>query len=228
MGFAHGGDRIADALVHQGVRHVFTLTGGHIAPILTACNSVGIQVIDVRAEANAVFAADATSRLTGIPGVAVVTAGPGVTNTLTALQNALLAQSSMVLLGGAVATALRGRGALQDTDQAAVVRPHVKETFRARHVRDLAGLIAEAFSAARSGVPGPVFVELPVDLLYDEETVRDLYKLDREARSLTGRLTRRYLRWQRARAAAGRAVDRPRAVLDGGREPAVERAADPD
>lgn len=195
MGFAHGGDRVAATLAERSVGAIYTLTGGHIAPILTACKLRGIRVIDVRDEANAVFAADATGRITGVPGVAVVTAGPGVTNTLTALQNATLAQAPLVLIGGAAATALRGRGALQDINQAAVVRPNVKEVFRARRVRDLQPMLAEAFRASLSGVPGPVFVEMPVDLLYGEATVRDLYLAGKPPRSLAGRITRRYLRW---------------------------------
>ena len=80
----HGGDLVAQALQAHGVRFVFTLTGGHIAPVLVGCHQRGIRVIDTRHEATAVFAADAVARLTGIPGVAVVTAGPGVTNTITA------------------------------------------------------------------------------------------------------------------------------------------------
>ena len=77
----HGGDRVAAALAAQGVRFVFTLCGGHISPILTASKARGMRVIDVRDEATAVFAADAVARLTGVPGVAAVTAGPGLTNT---------------------------------------------------------------------------------------------------------------------------------------------------
>ena len=80
----HGGDRVADALLAAGVRQVFTLCGGHISPILSACKARGMRIVDVRDEATAVFAADAASRLTGIPGVAAVTAGPGITNTITA------------------------------------------------------------------------------------------------------------------------------------------------
>jgi acetolactate synthase-1/2/3 large subunit len=121
----HGGDRVAAALQTHGVRFLFTLCGGHISPILTAAKARGIRVIDVRDEATAVFAADAVARLTGLPGVAAVTAGPGLTNTLTALKNAQMAQSPIVLLGGAAPTALQGRGALQDIDQRALLTPLV-------------------------------------------------------------------------------------------------------
>jgi thiamine pyrophosphate-dependent acetolactate synthase large subunit-like protein len=143
--FAHGGDRVAQALQAQGVRTLFTLCGGHISPILSAAKARGIRIVDVRDEVTAVFAADATARLTGIPGVAAVTAGPGITNTITALKNAQLAQSPLLLIGGAAPTALQGRGALQDIDQRPLVEPHVKRFFKIRRVRELGGAIEEAF-----------------------------------------------------------------------------------
>jgi acetolactate synthase-1/2/3 large subunit len=171
----NGGERIAEVLERQGARFLFALCGGHISPILVGARRRGIRVVDVRHEATAVFAADAVARLTGVPGVAAVTAGPGLTNTLTAVKNAQLAQSPLVLLGGATATILRGRGALQDIDQRALMAPHVKQVITTRRVRDLVPALEEAFIEARSGVAGPVFVECPVDLLYDAETVRRWY-----------------------------------------------------
>lgn len=171
----HGGDLIAEVLKTQGVRFLFTLCGGHISPILVGCKSRDIRVIDVRHEANAVFAADAVSRLTGTPGVAAVTAGPGATNTITAVKNAQLAQSPVVLLIGATATALKGRGSLQDIDQMALFKPHVKWAKAVRRVRDLPLAVEKAFRVALAGVPGPVVVECPVDLLYEEPLVRDMY-----------------------------------------------------
>ncbi len=171
----HGGDQVAIALKAHGVRTIFTLCGGHISPILTASKARGIRIVDVRDEATAVFAADATARLTGIPGVAAVTAGPGITNTITALKNAQLAQSPVILIGGAAPTALQGRGALQDIDQRPLVSPHVKLFRKILRVRDLCPAVDEAFTVACDGVPGPVFIECPVDLLYDEITIRQWY-----------------------------------------------------
>src|SRR5512133_3142015 len=171
----HGGDRVADVLRAHGVRTLFTLCGGHISPILAATKARGIRIVDVRDEATAVFAADATARLTGLPGVAAVTAGPGIANTITALKNAQLAQSPVILLGGAAPTALQGRGALQDISQRPLVEPHVKLFRKIMKVRDLGPAVEEAFAVARSGVPGPVFVECPVDLLYDEASIRQWY-----------------------------------------------------
>jgi thiamine pyrophosphate-dependent acetolactate synthase large subunit-like protein len=171
----HGGDRVADALLAHGVQTVFTLCGGHISPILSAAKARGIRIVDVRDEATAVFAADATARLTGLPGVAAVTAGPGISNTITPLKNAQLAQSPVILIGGAAPTALQGRGALQDIDQRPLVAPHVKLFRKITRVRDLGPAVDEAFEVAQAGVPGPVFIECPVDLLYDEASIRQWY-----------------------------------------------------
>ncbi|MGH9379772.1 MAG: thiamine pyrophosphate-binding protein [Thermoanaerobaculia bacterium] len=191
----NGGRRVAEVLRARGIDSLFTLCGGHIAPILVEAKALGIRVVDVRHEASAVFAADATARLTGRPGVAVVTAGPGVTNTLTAIQNAALAESPVVLLGGATATVLRGRGALQDIDQLSLLRPLVKWAGRASRVADVVPLLEWALHSAQDGVPGPVFLELPVDLLYEEEIVRQWYGVDRESSAgLGARLQRAYVK----------------------------------
>lgn len=171
----NGGEIIASVLEKHGVRFLFTLCGGHISPILVEAKRKGIRVVDTRHEVTAVFAADAVARLTGVPGVAAVTAGPGVTNTITAIKNAQLAQSPVVLLGGATATVLKGRGALQDIDQVSLFTPHVKACFSARRVRDLAPMLTRALALSRSGIPGPVFLECPVDLLYDQSIVRQWY-----------------------------------------------------
>ncbi len=191
-----GGAIVARTLTDLEVTHLFTLCGGHISPILTGCKSQGIKVIDVRHEANAVFAADATSRITGTPGVAAVTAGPGVSNTITAIKNAQLAQSPLVLFGGASATVLRGRGSLQDIDQLKLISPHVKYATSVAKVRDIEPQIRKAFRIAREGVPGPVFVELPIDLLYPEATVKEWYGIkggDQAAGSLGKKAIQMYL-----------------------------------
>lgn len=168
----HAGLLIGQMLAGYGVEQLFTLCGGHISPILVGARAAGLRVIDTRHEATAVFAADAVARLSGVPGVAAVTAGPGLTNTITAVKNAQMAQSPVIILGGATATLLKGRGALQDIDQMALMQPHVKWAVGVKKVRDIAPALARAFQKAQEGVPGPVFIELPVDLLYPEATVR--------------------------------------------------------
>jgi acetolactate synthase-1/2/3 large subunit len=190
----HGGDRVAEALQAHGVRSIFTLCGGHISPILSASKARGIRIVDVRDEATAVFAADASARLLGLPGVAAVTAGPGISNTITALKNAQLAQSPVILIGGAAPTALQGRGALQDIDQLPLVEPHVKLFKKIVRVCDLGPAVDEAFAVAQSGVPGPVFIECPVDLLYDEASIRQWYAdAAGKGMSVADRLLRFYL-----------------------------------
>jgi thiamine pyrophosphate-dependent acetolactate synthase large subunit-like protein len=190
----NGGDIVASVLKAQGVEHLFTLCGGHISPILVSSRREGIRVVDCRDEAAAAFAADAVARMTGIPGVVAVTAGPGLTNTITAIENALLAQSPMVLIGGATATVLKGRGALQDIDQMALMRPAVKAAFAVKRVRHIGPMMEEAFRVAQEGVPGPVFVEIPVDLLYGETTIREWYaKETGGSKSLVGRVQSLYV-----------------------------------
>ena len=110
-----------------------------------AAKQQNIRIVDVRDEATAVFAADAVARLTGIPGVAAVTAGPGLTNTITAVKNAQMAQSPLSLSAVRLQPCSKGRGALQDIDQIALMTPHVKQTFavqRARHCADFAGCVS--------------------------------------------------------------------------------------
>src|ERR1051325_10670442 len=145
----NGGEIIARVLQNRGGKFLFTLCGGHISPIFVAAQNLGIRVIDTRHEANAVFAADAVSRLTGTPGVATVTAGPGLTNTITAVRNASLAESPVVLLGGAAATILKGRGALQDIDQMRLMKPNVKWSAAIVKVREIVPTLAKAFVEAR-------------------------------------------------------------------------------
>lgn len=171
----NGGMKIAGFLQKQGVSHLFTLVGGHISPILVGAKSLGIRVIDSRGEVNAVFAADAMARLTGKPGIAVVTAGPGVTNTITAVKNASMAQSPLLLFGGAAATVIKGRGSLQDIDQLSLLKPLVKFAVTIKRNCDIIPVLEKAWHAALSGVPGPVFIECPIDLLYEEDLVREWY-----------------------------------------------------
>ncbi len=200
----NGGARIARVLHERGVTEIFTLCGGHISPILVEAKRIGIRVTDVRDEATAVFAADAHARLTGVPGVAAVTAGPGLTNTITPLKNAQLAQSPVLVLGGATATALKKRGALQDIDQMPLMAPHVKYARAVRRVRDLAPAVVEALEVAAAGVPGPTFVECPVDLLYDEEIIRGWYADSMpRGNGLADKAIRAYLGWHTDRLFAG-------------------------
>jgi acetolactate synthase-like protein len=175
MTHPHGGSIIGELLARHGVQCVYTLCGGHISPILQGAQDHGVRIVDVRDERSAAFAADAASRMTGIPGVCAVTAGPGLTNTMTALKNAQLAQQPLIVFGGATATILRGRGALQDIDQIEMMAPMVKWLARVTKVSEIEPFVNRAFEVATEGVPGPVFIEVPVDLLYPEGIVEEWY-----------------------------------------------------
>ena len=169
----HIGLDIGSFFKQKNISSIFTLCGGHISPILVGCEKENIDIIQVRDEVSAVFAADAVSRLTDSIGVAIVTAGPGVTNTVTAIKNAQMAQSPVLLIGGAAATLLKGRGSLQDIDQISLLKTYVKSAVSVKKTRDVIPTLANAINTAISGVPGPVFVELPIDLLYPEEDIRN-------------------------------------------------------
>ena len=160
-----GGELVARVLKEAGVGHVFTLCGGHILPIYDGCVSEGIGVIDVRHEQVAAHAADAYARLTRNIGVAIVTAGPGVTDAVTGVANAHAARSPLLLIGGAAPLGLRGLGALQEMEQVALLRPITKGAFTVAETRQIPEVLTTAIRTALSGRPGPVFVEIPVDLL---------------------------------------------------------------
>ena len=170
-----GGAIIGRVLASRGVKQLFTLCGGHISPILVGAETHGIKVVDVRDEVSAVFAADAVARMTGVPGVAAVTAGPGVTNTITAVKNAQMAQSPLLIFGGAAATLLKGRGALQDIDQISVMESITKWAVSIKKVNSIQPTVEKALDLAQDGVPGPVFIEVPIDVLYPEEMVREMF-----------------------------------------------------
>ncbi|XP_015228170.1 PREDICTED: acetolactate synthase-like protein [Cyprinodon variegatus] len=189
----HGGESVAEVLRAHGIKFVFTLVGGHISPILVACEKVGIRVVDTRHEATAVFAADAVARLSGTIGVAAVTAGPGLTNTVTAVKNAQMAESPLLLLGGAAGTLLQGRGALQDIDQMSLFKPLCKFCASIRKVREIVPTLRKALAIAQSGTPGPVFIEFPIDTLYPYHLVSKEFAVKNPPKGLMGKMVSWYL-----------------------------------
>ena len=190
----NGGELVAAVLKEHGVKYVFTLCGGHISPVLVASEKLGIKVVDTRHEVTCVFAADAVARLSGVIGVACVTAGPGLTNTITAVKNASMAESPVLLLGGAAATIMKGRGSLQDIDQLSLFNPLCKYTASIKRLRDIIPTLRKAICIAQSGVPGPVFVELPVDSLYPYEIVtKELGPKGMKTNTLSGKIINWYL-----------------------------------
>jgi len=189
----HGGEIVAQTLKAHGISHIFTLTGGHISPILAAAEKLEIKVIDTRHEVSAVFAADAMARLSGTIGTVAVTAGPGLTNTVTAIKNAQMAESPILLLGGAAASILKGRGALQDIDQLSLFKPLCKYCATVQSVREIGPILARAIQVAQSDTPGPVFVEFPIDVLYPYELVKREVGAKNEGRGLFNKAVNWYL-----------------------------------
>lgn len=165
MANVHGGRLVARALRRHGVEHLFTLCGGHIQSIYDGCLDEGIRVVDVRHEQTAGHAADAYARVSQRPGVCAVTAGPGVTDVVTAVANAQRAGVPMICLGGAGPLALTDMGSLQDMDAVGLMRSITKSALRVAETRRIEEYVDAAFRIAQSGTPGPVFLELPLDVL---------------------------------------------------------------
>jgi acetolactate synthase I/II/III large subunit len=174
MGTSTGAQLLARMLKAEGVRHLFTLCGLHIAPIYAACVEEGISVVDTRHEQAAAHAADAYARLTRGVGVVAVTAGPGVTDALTGIANAFAASSPVLLLGGAAPTFNAGKGSLQEMEQVDLFTRITKWSDRIPAPDRVPTYLARAFRTMLSGRPGPVFLEVPWDVLSngadDEET----------------------------------------------------------
>jgi acetolactate synthase-1/2/3 large subunit len=161
----HGGRLVARALKREGVKCLFTLCGGHIQAIYDGCLDEGIRVVDVRHEQSAAHAADGWARVTGEPGVCAVTAGPGVTDAVTGVANAFRSQVPMVIIGGQGPHFLKDRGSLQEMDHVGLLRSVTKWSAQVPEPKRLAEYVAWAFRVATTGVPGPVFLEMPLDHL---------------------------------------------------------------
>src|SRR6202171_614447 len=165
MATATGAQLLVRMLKAEGVRHLFTLSGLHIAPIYAACVEEGIQLVDTRHEQAAAHAADATARLTRGIGVCAVTAGPGVTDALTGIANAYAANSPVLLLGGAAPSFNAGKGSLQEMEQVDLFTRITKWSDRVPAPDRVPTYLAKAFRTMLSGRPGPVFLEVPWDVL---------------------------------------------------------------
>ncbi|MFC7340499.1 thiamine pyrophosphate-binding protein [Saccharopolyspora griseoalba] len=160
-----GGHLVAKALRAEGVDTIFTLCGGHIIDIYDGCVDEGIDVIDVRHEQVAAHAADGYSRITGKPGCAVVTAGPGTTDAVTGVANAFRAESPMLLIGGQGALSQHKMGSLQDLPHVDMMNPITKFAATVPHTERVADMVSMAFREAHHGSPGPSFLEIPRDVL---------------------------------------------------------------
>lgn len=167
-----GGRLAARAIAAEGVDVVFTLSGGHVMPIYEGCRQEGVRVIDVRHEQSAAHAAEAWGRVGRSCGVALVTAGPGVTGTVTAVASCFAAQAPLVVLGGARPLAQAEWGALQEFDQLALMRPITKWAAVCPSTARIPEYVAIAFRHALAPPRGPVYLELPADILFEEADAR--------------------------------------------------------
>ncbi len=165
MGMIHGGWLVAKILKREGVEVVFTLSGGHIAALYDGCKREGIRVVDTRHEQAAVHAAEGWAKCTRTPGVAILTAGPGVTDGVTGIANAYLAGSPILVIGGAAPLSLWDRGALQEMNQIDLLRPITKWARTVHETARLGEYTASAFRQMLNGKPGPTFLEMPMDVL---------------------------------------------------------------
>ena len=163
---ANAGELIALALKRAGVSHLFTLNGGHIWPILTGAQEHGLRIIDVRHEQSAAFAAEAWAKVTRECGVAAVTAGPGVTNSVTAIAQAQSADSPLFVIGGRAPAARWGMGSLQEMDHVAVVQSLTKKALTLGSAEEAYATAADCVRTALSRRTGPVFMDIPLDVLF--------------------------------------------------------------
>ncbi|MBC7297000.1 MAG: acetolactate synthase [Dietzia sp.] len=171
----HGGSHATAVAAAHGVRTMFTLSGAHVFPMYDAAEKEdhGISLLDVRHEQTAAFAAEATGKLTRSPGLAVLTAGPGVTNGISAISQASFSGAPMVVLGGRAPAGRWGTGSLQEFDHVPLVESVTVSAETARDTADIADATHRAFTAARSAHRGPAFLDVHMDHFFDQcESVR--------------------------------------------------------
>ena len=165
MSRPRGADALAAALRRAGLKRVFTLSGNHVMPVFDAALDAGLELIHTRHEAACVHMADAWARITGEPGIALVTGGPGHANAVAALYTARMADSAVVLLSGHAPASELGKGAFQEMAQADIAAPLAKAAWVCAGAESVGADVAKALGIARSERPGPVHLSIPVDHL---------------------------------------------------------------
>jgi acetolactate synthase-1/2/3 large subunit len=164
----HGGRLVARRLKAYGVSKLFTLSGGHLFSIYDGCREEGIDIVDVRHEATATFAAEGWAKVTREPGVAALTAGPGITNGMSAIASSQQNNSPVLVLGGRAPAMRWGQGSLQEIDHVPFVRPLVKLAATAGATAEIPALLDEAWEAIRTPHTGPAFLDFPLDVVFSE------------------------------------------------------------
>ncbi len=184
----HGGQLVAEVMKRWDAEFLFTLSGGHIFPIYDGCVKVGgIKIVDTRHEQTAAFAAEGYSKLTRKPGFAALTAGPGVTNAMSALTTASFNGAPLVIFGGRAPQSRWGQGSLQEFDHVPMVQPVTKVATTATSTAEIPKVVSFCISEATTPHRGPAFVDFPLDILF----VPGEAELDEEAggRGLSSRPT---------------------------------------
>jgi acetolactate synthase I/II/III large subunit len=170
----HGGRLVARRLKAHGVSKLFTLSGGHLFSIYDGCREEGIEIVDVRHESTAAFAAEGWAKVTREAGVCALTAGPGVTNGMSAMASAQANHSPMVVLGGRAPAMRWGQGSLQEIDHVPFVRPLTKLAATPGSTEEIQGLVDDAFAAACAPHGGAAFVDFPLDYVFGEAAEQEL------------------------------------------------------
>src|SRR5436305_8482554 len=162
----HGGQLALAALRAFGVDELFTLSGGHVFPLYDAAHQAGVRIVDVRHEQSAVFAAEAVAKLQRRPAVAVLTAGPGVTNGISGLTSAHFNGAPVVVIGGRAPQFRWGAGSLQEMDHLPLVRPVTKHAETIFATEAIPARVQHAVSVALTAHRGPVFLDLPLHVIF--------------------------------------------------------------
>jgi acetolactate synthase-1/2/3 large subunit len=210
----HGGRLVARRLKAHGVSRLFTLSGGHLFSIYDGCREEGIELVDVRHESTAAFAAEGWAKVTREAGVCALTAGPGVTNGMSAMASAQANHSPMVVLGGRAPALRWGQGSLQEIDHVPFVRPLSRLAATAQSTAEIPGLVDDAFAAACAPHGGPTFVDFPLDYVFMEAAERE--RGGASASSGGGG----------AASASGESIERAAALLSAAERPVVMAGTD--
>jgi acetolactate synthase I/II/III large subunit len=212
----HGGRLVARRLKSHGVSKLFTLSGGHLFSIYDGCREEGIDIVDVRHEATAAFAAEGWAKVTREPGVCALTAGPGVTNGMSAMASAQANHSPILVLGGRAPALRWGQGSLQEIDHVPFVRPLTKLAATAQSTEEIQGLVDDAFEVATAPYGGPTFLDFPMDYVFMEAP-------ESPASATAERAGKRALA---AKGADGSAIERAAELLRGAERPVIMAGTD--
>ncbi len=208
----HGGLLVARRLKAHGVRKLFTLSGGHLFSIYDGCVREGVDLVDTRHESAAAFAAEGWAKVTREPGICALTAGPGVTNGMSAIASAHKNNSPVVVLGGRAPQLRWGMGSLQEIDHVPFVAPLTKSARTATATGDIPALVDEAIATALEAPTGPTFVDFPLDAVFSEADDSELPAAAPDPAALP--------------AADGTAIERVAALLARAERPAVMAGTD--